>query len=158
MTRLLDFASMTVLAVLAASALAADEPARQNFFNDPFLQITDGLPACPTPPGPEITEAEMRAEAHGRSERGGSCYRDGRCRLANAYLYDREIIPRVKIAVDVDGRFAKTTRVWALGQRRWVTLRGCVSQPEEAAELERLVKGLDDVEAVVNQLQVRPAR
>ena len=149
--RLLEFAAVAVL----AAPVLADEPARQNFFNDPFLQITDGLPACPTPPGPEITEAEMRAEAHGRSERGGSCYRDGRCRLPNAYLYDREIIPRVKIAVDADGRFAKTTRVWALGQRRWVTLRGCVSTAAEAVELERLVKGLDDVEAVVNQLEVR---
>ncbi|MDY0744839.1 BON domain-containing protein [Paucibacter sp. R3-3] len=153
--RLLEF---TVAALLAAPvlALAEDPPARQNYFNDPFQQITDGLPACPTPPGPEITEAEMRAEAHGRSERGGSCYRDGRCRLPNAYLYDREIIPRVKIAVDADGRFAKTTRFWALGQRRWVTLRGCVSTATEAVELERLVKGLDDVEAVVNQLTVRP--
>lgn len=77
----------------------------------------------------------------------------GVCRLPNAYLYDAEIIPRVKKAVEFDGRFGQTS-VWAEGRRRWVWLKGCVRRAEEAEALERLVRSMDDVEAVVNELVV----
>ena len=101
-----------------------------------------------------ITEAEMRAEAHSRIERGTSCFLAGRCRLPNSYLYDKEIIPRVEKAILANGRFADTS-VWAEGQRRWVWLKGCVRSEEQAKALEQLVRGLDDVENVVNLLVVR---
>jgi len=100
-----------------------------------------------------MTEAEARAEAHVRVERGTRCYLDGHCRLPNAYQYDSEIIPRVKKAILADGRF-RDTSVWALGQRRWVILQGCVRSKAQSQALEKLVKGLDDVERVVNQLSV----
>ena len=77
----------------------------------------------------------------------------GRCRLHNAYLYDREIIPRVRLALTASARFSGTS-VWALGQRRFVWLKGCVSTPEQAAEMERIVRNIDDVEGVQNQLTV----
>jgi hypothetical protein len=51
----------------------------------------------------------MRAESHWRAERGTSCFQSGRCRLPNSYLYDKEIIPRVKKAIDADGRFSETS-------------------------------------------------
>lgn len=138
------------------AATRAEE--RANYFDDPFLQITTGIADCPAPEGPMITEAEMRAQAHSRVERGASCYMSGRCRLPNSYLYDKEIIPRVAKAILADGRYADTS-VWAEGQRRWVWLKGCVRRPDQSAALERLVRGLDDVEAVVNQLEVtRPER
>ena len=70
----------------------------------------------------------MQHEAHWRAERGTSCYRSGRCRLPNAYLYDKEIAPRVVKAIDAAGTFADTS-VWVEGQRRWVWLKGCVSTP-----------------------------
>jgi osmotically-inducible protein OsmY len=146
-----------VLLALPAIALAADEP-RRNVFDDPFVQLTRGLAACPVPLGPLLTEAEARAQAHGRVERGTSCYRAGRCRLHNSYLYDKEIMPRVQKALDADGRFDRTTSVWATGQRRWIWLQGCVSEAGEAAALEALVRGIDDVEGVVNELVVPPAR
>jgi hypothetical protein len=117
---------LIALLALPALAWAADEP-RRNVFDDPFVQLTHGLPACPVPPGPTLTEAEAKAQAHGRIERGTSCYRAGRCRLPNSYLYDKEIMPRVQKAVDADGRFERTTSVWATGQRRWIWLQGCVS-------------------------------
>ena len=63
-----------------------------------------------------ITEAEMRAEAHVRAERGTRCFQSGRCRLPNSYLYDKEIIPRVKQAILVDGRFSDTS-IWVQGRR-----------------------------------------
>jgi osmotically-inducible protein OsmY len=73
--------------------------------------------------------------------------------LPNAYLYDKEIIPRVKLAIDTNGRF-KGTSVWAYGQRRWVFLQGCVASRAEADELERIVRLIGDVESVINELMV----
>ena len=138
---------------LACSVAPTRAQERANLFGDPFLQLTAGVPNCPVPEGPKITRAEMLAQSHARVERGTSCYQSGRCRLANAYLYDKEIMPRVKQAVDVDGRFAQTS-VWAEGQRRWVWLKGCVQRAEEAQALEQLVRSIDDVEAVVNELVI----
>ena len=65
-------------------------------------------------------------------------------------------MPRVQKAVDADGRFDRTTSVWAWGQRRWIWLQGCVSSDVESQALETLVRGLDDVEGVVNELVVVP--
>lgn len=148
--RLLRALFAALLAALAG-AVGADE--RRNVFGDPFVAVTRGLPACPVPEGPGYTEAEAREAAHDRSQRGVSCHLAGRCRLPNAYLYDKEIIPRVQIAVDADGRYAGTS-VWALGQRRVVWLKGCVATAEQKDALERLVRQIDDVEGVVVELMV----
>jgi hypothetical protein len=140
-------------AVLFAATCAqttADE--RRNWFDDPFERATQGLPGCPEPELPLLTEAPMRAEAHYRAERGTSCYQSGRCRLPNAYLYDREIVPRVVKAIRIDGRFARSS-VWVEGRRRWVWIKGRVDDPTHKAALEQLVRGIDDVEAVIDQVQ-----
>lgn len=140
------------LGLLAATAwLHAQE--RQNYFGDPFVQVTAGLPACPVPEGPLITPDEMRAQAHGRSDRGTTCYRSGRCRLPNAFLYDKEIIPRVAQYVGQDAQFASSS-LWILGQRRWVFLKGCVASKQQGDALESAVRRVDDVEAVINELMV----
>ena len=132
---------------------SAQAQERTNHFNDPFLQLTHGIADCPVPEGPLLTEAEARAQAHSRVERGTSCFQSGKCRLPNSYLYDKEIIPRVKKAVDADGGFADTS-VWAEGQRRWVWLKGCVRTQAQSDALERMVRNIDDVEGVINQLTV----
>ncbi len=137
----------------AGPASAASGGERRNWFDDPFVVATHGLPGCPVPDAPLLTEAQMQHETHWRAERGTSCYRSGRCRLPNAYLYDKEIVPRVAKAIDAAGTFGDTS-VWVEGQRRWVWLKGCVSTPEQAAELERMVRLIDDVEAVIPQLIV----
>ena len=142
------------LALFAASVLA--QAPRHNPFDDPFLVVTGGLASCPRAEAPLYTEEQIRNEAHDRSQRGTSCWLAGRCRLHNAYLYDKEIIPRVVKAVQADGRYADTS-VWALGQRRWVWLKGCVSKPEQREALERLVRLIDDVEGVVNELMIGTA-
>ncbi len=152
------FWQRTSVVVLAAMPMLFFVPAaaaedRSNFFNDPFIQITRAVSACPVPAGPLFTEEEARSEAHARSQRGVSCYLAGRCRMSNAYLYDREIIPRVAIAIESDGGFADSS-VWALGQRRWVWLMGCVRSEEQSQALEALVRRIDDVETVINQLTV----
>ena len=144
--------ALTCLASMASGAQPAEE--RANFFNDPFLQVTSAIAGCPVPEGPLITADEMRAQSHYRAERGLRCFQSGRCRLPNSYMYDKEIIPRVKKAIDADGRFVDTS-IWVEGQRRWVWLKGCVRRKADAEALEKLVRSLDDVEAVINQLTVR---
>jgi hypothetical protein len=138
---------------LAATVLPVHAQDRKNYFDDPFLQVTAALPGCPVPQEPAMTEAQLRAEAHVRSQHGGSCFRAGRCRLPNSYLYDREIIPRVGITIREDGRFGRTS-IWVLGERRLVTLMGCVQSKDEADAIERAVGLVDDVMGVVNLLMV----
>jgi BON domain len=143
-------AALAVL--LSTGALPAGE--RANYFDDPFLQVTSAIADCPKQESSLITQAEMHAEAHERAERGTRCFESGRCRLPNSYLYDKEIIPRVKKAILADGRFSETS-VWAEGKRRWVWLKGCVRKRADSVALEQLVKSVDDVELVINQLVVR---
>jgi len=135
-----------------ASPTLADE--RRNWFDDPFVQLTHGIADCPVPEGPLMTLAESRTEGHVRSERGTRCYLEGRCRLANSYQYDKGIMELVQKAVSADPRW-KDTSVWALGQRRWIYLKGCVRSKEQSQDLERWVKGVDDVERVINELGIR---
>lgn len=145
------------LAVLPFAAMAQEkvtEPkGRGNHFNDPFLQVTSAMPGCPVPEGPMFTPEQVRAEAHVRAQHGGSCFRSGRCRLPNSYLYDREIIPRMVTYLRQDGRFNDTS-VWVLGERRLVTLMGCVQTKEQARAMEQAVLLLDDVMGAVNYLSV----
>jgi len=139
-----------LLAMLLVATASAEE--RRNFFGDPFVAVP-GFPGCPIPEGPLMTESEMRAEAHSRTERGTRCYLSGACRLPNSYRYDRDIVERVRTHILYDGRFAATS-VWVLGQRRWVTLEGCVRTKAQSAALVRLVREVEDVEAVFDQLTV----
>lgn len=126
---------------------------KANPFGDPFLEVTSALPSCPRPRPPAMSPEQERMEAHLRTERGTRCYLEGRCRLSSSYEYDKEIIPRVKKAILADGRFRDTT-VSVLGQRRWVFLQGCVRAKAQSQALEDLVKRIDDVERVVNQLSI----
>ena len=144
---------LAMLMLVSPAFVAAQ--ARSNHFNDPFVQATGGMPACPVPEPPGVTAQEARELAHDRAQRGVSCWLAGRCRLPNAYLYDAEIIPRVQQALRYAGRFADTS-IWAAGQRRFVWLQGCVATPEQAIEAEQLVRRIDDVEGVVNQLMIGP--
>ena len=138
---------------VALSIGAAGAQERRNWFDDPFVQVTAGLPGCPVPAPPGLTEEEMRAQAHVRAQHGTSCYRVGRCRLPNSYLYDKELIPRVVQYLRMDGRFDDTS-VWVLGERRLVTLMGCVRTREQADAMEKAVLLVDDVMGVANFLGV----
>ena len=142
-----------LLLALALGPAVAGAQQRTNHFNDPFVQVTSALPGCPVPRGPGFTPEEIRNEAHVRAQHGGSCYRAGRCRLPDSYLYDKEIIPRAAQYIQLDGRFNGTS-LWILGERRLVTLKGCVQSKEQALELERAVMLVDDVMGVINNLMV----
>ena len=141
------------ITALAIGATSAEGQALRNPFHDPVLQITRGMPSCPQPEVPMYTEQEYIALAHERSQRGVSCWLAGRCRLSNGYLYDAEIVPRINIAVHQTSAYDRTS-VWALGQRRRVWLRGCVQTEMQSKELEVIVRHIDDVEDVQNELMV----
>jgi hypothetical protein len=144
-----------IILFLACSVAAACAHAqeRKNFFDDPFVQVTSAIAGCPVPQEPGETPAELAALAHIRAQHGTSCYLSGRCRLPNSYLYDKEIIPRVAQYIKLDGRFDNTS-VWVLGERRFVTLMGCVQSSEQAVTMEKAVALVDDVMGVINQLIV----
>ena len=158
--RLKAIAKPLVVAALLLLPLVAHPEERQNFLDDPFVQLTSGVANCPVPEGPLLTESEVRAEMHARVERGTSCFMAGRCRLHNAYLYDREIIGRVGKLVSAlaarDPQIAATS-LWAEGQRRWVFLKGCVQSEAQSQALEASVRNMDDVESVINLLMVGAA-
>jgi hypothetical protein len=145
-----------VAAAFAVGALASPSLAddRKNWFDDPFARLTSGIADCPVPEGPLMTLAESRTEGHVRSERGTRCYLEGRCRLPNSYQYDKGIMALVRKSVSGDVRW-KDTSVWALGQRRWIYLKGCVRTKEQSQDLEHWVKGVDDVDRVINELTIR---
>ena len=117
------------------------------------MQATQAIAACPTAEGPLVTAEEVRSQSHIRAEKGTTCHYHGRCRLPNAYLYDKDIVPRVVRFINLDPRFSNST-IWVLGQRRWVYLKGCVATAEQAQQLEAEVRLIDDVESVVNELMV----
>ena len=148
-------AVLAMALLCACIGLAVAQP-KSNVFGDPFEQITSAIEACPVPEGPLLTEAEARAESHWRVERGTSCFQSGRCRLPNAYLYDREIIPRVKRFLSQDRRFDHSS-LWVIGQRRWVFILGCVETEAQGLEVEKAVQAIDDVESVVGQWSTDPA-
>lgn len=131
----------------------AGDQTSEKYFDDPFMQITYAVASCPNQERTKRTAAEMRAEIHWRAERGSSCYLRGRCRLPNSYMYDREIAARVKKTILADSRLWNSS-VWMEGYRRWVALKGCATSPEQRDQIERAVRMIDDVEAVINEISV----
>lgn len=148
-----DLRAIAAIALLLAPAAIAQTEPRSNFFHDPFVQATKALKNCPVPEGPLYTDAQARAQSHIRVEKGTTCHYYGRCRLANAYLYDADIVARTARILALDGRFDNTS-VWLLGQRRWVYLQGCVESRAAAKSLVQQIELIDDVEKVVDQLMV----
>lgn len=133
--------------LLAAAAAPAQQQDRRNWFDDPFAQASFGLPACPEPAGPLLTEAEMRREAHQRIERGTSCWLAKKCAEPNAYADDKRINEAARHALAAEPRL-RSTRLWVITQRRFVFVQGCVgnaSQRKLAIDALRRLPGVDYV-------------
>ncbi|NEX63113.1 BON domain-containing protein [Noviherbaspirillum sp. 17J57-3] len=119
----------------------------ENWFNDPFFQVSNGLPQCPVPRGPFRTEAEKIAESHGRVERGTSCWLAGKCEHANAYAFDADIARHVRERFAGAPGFAKDS-LWVMVNRRMVWVQGCTSGAASRGRLETLLSSLPDVDQV----------
>ena len=145
-------AAQTAVAQQQAQDAAGTAP-KQNWFDDPFFQVSGGLAACAKPEGPFYTADERRSQTHSRLERGTSCWLAGKCTDSNAYRYDKPLAPKVRAALlAVPG--VRKGSVWVVIQRRWVYLQGCVPSAALARKLERAARAVPDVETVVPDLMI----
>ena len=96
----------------------------------------------------------MRTEAHARAERGFRCFNRAAAACRTRTCTTRRS-SRASGRRSSPTAASPETSVWVEGQRRWVTLKGCVRTRAEADALERLVRGIDDVEAVIDELVVK---
>ncbi|MEX3958649.1 BON domain-containing protein [Trinickia sp. EG282A] len=150
--------TFALLSLLACGCARAGDP-RVNRGGDPFFQISHALGRCPAPLGPLETEAEWLAQSHYRIERGNSCWWEGRCRLPNSYLYDKEIADSVKRRLSFIERsthWKDGTTLWLTLQRRFIVVQGCVTPGfDKQAFLAELAKTAD-VERVIDETTSDP--
>ena len=146
------FAAMPALSVSAGAA-------RINHGNDPFFQVSHAVSSCPVPLGPLQTEQEWLADSHYRIERGNSCWWEGRCRLSNSYLYDKEIqeaVNRRLTNIEAATHWREQTTLWLLLQRRFIYVQGCVGPEfDKRTFLSELAKTAD-VERVIDETTAAP--
>jgi hypothetical protein len=149
--RLFVIACMAGTAGLTVLPARAEDGARlQNWFNDPFLRMSNDIPGCPQARGPYMTEAERNAEAHSRIERGTSCWMAGTCTEPNAYRYDAPIAAAIGSREDKD--VFRGSSLWLTVQRRFVRVEGCVASQGQAEAIERWLSRTPDVERIIVQV------
>jgi hypothetical protein len=140
-------------AIALMAAAAAQEPTRRNWFDDPFDQATFGLPSCPQPTGPLLTEAEMRREAHQRIERGTTCWLAKQCAEPNAYAGDARINEAAVRALAAEPRL-QATQLWVITQRRFVFVQGCVGSAQQRRVAVDTLKRLPDADYVSDEMMI----
>ena len=148
-------ASGALLLVPAAASAAQDTEPTRNGFDDPFFQIAAAVPDCPPPAGPFVSEAEHRAEAHHRVEKGTSCWLAGECERPNAYAYDRDIAEAFRKAVAGPDRLPGTT-LWVTVQGRVLYIEGCALQNSSVAAVEALARSLPHVQQAIAIVRTDP--
>ena len=131
--------------LLLAGNARAGEPL-QNWFDDPFFQISRAIPHCPLPAGPFTGNADRRVQAHHRTEKGTTCWLAGECEKPNAFMYDHEIAEALRGALR--GRFADTT-LWVTVQGRVVYFEGCTKRASVVAELEAVAREVPHVQRAI---------
>lgn len=142
--RVFFLSALTAIA-FTRHAEAADE--LRNWFNDPFFQISDGLPGCPLPAGPFLTDRERQSQAHWRAEKGTTCWLARDCDRPNAFAYDPDIAAAMQATARQDKPFADSS-LWATVQARVVYIEGCVAHPSKVAEIEAFARAQPFVEQV----------
>jgi hypothetical protein len=147
---------LLTLAALASPCPAQVEAERQNWFNDPFFQISAFVANCPLPAGPFITEAERKAESHHRAEKGTTCWLAGKCDRPNSYDYDKDIAAAIQTALAKRNPFEKTT-LWVTVQGRVVYIEGCATNGAVAAELEAFARKVPNVQQAVANVRTDPS-
>ena len=147
------------LLVFIASHPALADDLRSNRGNDPFFQISNAIPECPTPLGPLETEQEWVNEAHYRIERGNSCWVEGRCRLSNAYRYDAEIAEAVQrrlSTINMTTHWREQSSIWLMLQRRFIYVQGCVSPDFDKSKFLSELAKTADVDKVIDNMTTDP--
>lgn len=148
------------IALTAGRCAWAGDGERLNRGNDPFFQVSQAVSACPVPLGPLETEREWQNEAHHRIERGNSCWWEGRCRLPNGYLYDKEIAVAAKRrlnSIEQATHWRENTTLWLMLQRRFIYVQGCVTPGFDKRTFFSELAKTADVERVIDDTTADPA-
>lgn len=120
----------------------------QNWFDDPFFQISASVPDCPLPAGPFTAETDRRVQAHRRAEKGTTCWLARECDRPSAYAYDRDIASAFQAAMHDRDPFPNTT-LWVTVQGRVLYIEGCVTHETTAAALETFARSLPHVQQAI---------
>jgi hypothetical protein len=131
-------------AVLAAPPLRADD--LRNWFDDPFVALSQALPGCPLPAGPFVNARERLAQTHRRAEKGTTCWLAGECERPNAFAYDRDIAAALSALARAQPQAFAGTTLWATVQGRVVYIEGCASDAQAPPRIEALVRSLPHVQ------------
>jgi hypothetical protein len=152
---LIQLSTLLVLLVLVPHT-ATSTPKRQNWYKDPFFQISDAIPECPKPAGPFVTEEQRIADAHHRGERGTSCWLAGKCDRPTSYDYDRDIAKAFREALGKNNPFSKNSTLWVTIQGRYVFIEGCVDDKSLSAKIEHFASALPYVQIAVAHVRSDP--
>jgi len=144
------------LFVSALAPVAAGAEELQNWFDDPFFQITSGVPDCPLPAGPFTSESDRGVQAHRRAEKGTTCWLARECDRPNAYAYDQDIATALKAALRERNPFVATS-LWVTVQGRIVYIEGCIARASQEAELEAFVRSLPHVQQALAIVRSDPS-
>jgi len=162
--RLSRHARAACLGLLAAAGMSlahVDDGALLNRGGDPFLQVSSALPGCPEPAGPRVSEAEWMRESHHRIEHGNHCWLEGRCRLPNAYLYDKDVaesLQRRLRTLNTQLPAWRHSSLWITVSARWIKVQGCVAADFPSAAFFSALGEVADAERVIDQTTATPAR
>jgi hypothetical protein len=149
---------LTQLTVIltCAGTLAAHAQERQNYFNDPFAQVSNAIANCPVPAGPFITERQRHEQTHHRAEKGTTCWLAGQCDRPNSFAYDADIFAGLKAALAGNPLLADTT-LWITAQGRIVFIEGCVKDEAVGVKLEAAAAAIPNVQQAISNVY-EPAR
>ena len=155
------FVGIATVALFIVATKIVHAQSLHNFGNDPFVRVSSAVADCPEPAGPRVSEDEWKREAHHRIEEGNHCYAEGRCRLANAYQYDREIAESLQRRLDDLRRTQpawQNSSLWIMVRGRWLTVQGCVGAGFNRAGFMAAMREIPDVEKVIDQTTATPLR
>ena len=150
--------ALLLLITLALPCYIQSEEVYQNWFHDPFFQISDAVPNCPITAGPFVTEKERTAEAHHRAERGTTCWLVGKCDRPTSYDYDQDIASAFKSALKANkNEFLGKSTLWVTVQGRVVYIEGCAQDRSLARKIETFTMALPYVELAVAKVRTDPS-
>ena len=148
-------AALAALAAHTALAQPVGQGALRNGFDDPFFALSQEQPDCPEPAGPRVSEAELRAQAHRRAEKGTTCWLAGAadCAQSSAYRYDAGIADAIRADAELAQRLGGSS-VWITVQGRVVYAEGCVRGEAQAAQLVQRLRAQPHVQQVIPLLRL----
>jgi len=147
---------LLALVIATATCCAHAGEDLQNWFNDPFFQISASIPNCPLPAGPFTTESDRRIQAHRRAEKGTTCWLAKECDRPNAYVYDQDIASAFQAAVRDSSPFPNTT-LWVTVQGRVLYIEGCATNEAVAAKLEAFARSIPNVQQAIAIIRTDPS-